>query len=77
MESCQEPKSMSKLQRELKAPWGGCHWPSGAGVDTHTHVGRRTALGTGQRSRQRALYTKPGPLKACNNQQKGGPGSPS
>lgn len=26
MESCQEPKSMSKLQRELKAPWGGCHW---------------------------------------------------
>lgn len=59
MESCQEPKSMSKLQRELKAISGeAVTGPSGAGVDTHTHAGRRsTALHWGREELPEGAYT--------------------
>ena len=40
MESCQEPKSMSKLQRTEGAAGRLSLGPAAQGVDTHTHIGR-------------------------------------
>ena len=72
MGSCQEPKSMSKLQRELKAPQGGCHWAQWRRAWTLTPtLDEEHGFGHGGRgSRQWDLHTKPEPLKACTISKK-------
>ena len=71
MESCQEPKSMSKLQRTEGAAGRLSLGPAAQGVDTHTHVGEEHSFGHGGRGgRQWDLHTKPEPLKACTISKK-------
>lgn len=69
MESCQEPKSMSKLQRTEGAAGRLSLGPAAQGVDTHTHVGRGAQLwARGQRGQAVGLTYQAWTLEGLYNQ---------